>query len=89
MTIKPKKNVRHFNIVNVVLTTQDQNEAENRRFVIFQMNNVRVNLQLDIISDIVIINEKTWKNGAPTLKKATTKISCGVLGKMFACRNCV
>lgn len=59
LQIEVKKNLRHFNIVKFILTTQNLNVVQNRKNAKFKINNVEVKLQLVIGSYITIINEKT------------------------------
>ena len=62
-----------------------------RKFVYVMVNYINIKLQLDIGSDMIIINQKTWKKlGKPSLL-ALRKVAHGVSGKKinfldeFAC----
>ena len=44
-----------------MLTKKDRNEILKRKFIDLKLNNKSVRMQLDMGSDISIIEEKTWK----------------------------
>ena len=67
--------------MNIVLSRQEIEEEQKRKFVQANINGKNVKLQLDTGSDISIINTETWiKIGRPLLKK-TEKVARRISGK--------
>lgn len=67
--------------MNIVLSRQEIEEGQKRKFVQVKINGKNVKLQLDTGSDISIINTATWiKIGRPLLKK-TEKVARGISGR--------
>ena len=67
--------------VNIVLSRQEIEEEQKRKFVQVKINGKNVKLQLDTGSDISIVNTETWiKIGRPLLKK-TEKVARWILGR--------
>ena len=67
--------------VNIVLSRQEIEERQKRKFVRAKINGKNVKLQLDTGSDISIINTETWiKIGRPLLKR-TEKVAHGISGR--------
>ena len=56
-------------------------EGQKYKFVYVKINNNKVKLQLDTGSDILIINEETWKKVGKFLLKKTDMVAHGVSGK--------
>lgn len=78
---KRKKIKSKKDIVNIVLSHQEIEEGQKRKFVQVKINGKNVKLQLDTGSDISIINTATWiKIGRPLLKK-TEKVARGISGR--------
>lgn len=50
-----------------------------------QINNMRVKMLLDMGSDILIVNETTWKEIGKPLLKRTCKVATSVYGKKLFC----
>ena len=64
-----------------MLSRQEIEEGQKRKFVQVKINGKNVKLQLDTGSDIFIINIETWiKVGRPLLKK-TEKMARGISGR--------
>ena len=67
--------------MNIVLSRQEIEEGQKRKFVKAKINGKNVKLQQDTGSDISIINTETCiKIGRPWLKK-TEKVSRGISGR--------
>ena len=74
--LKSKKNK-----VNIVLSRQEIEEGQKRKFVRAKINGKNVKLQLDAGSDISIINTVTWIKIVRPLLQKTEKVARGILGR--------
>ena len=73
-----KKNKRSEANENIVLSKNDIEEGQRWKYLNVNINGHTVKLLLDSGSDILVINEQTWKkNGCPLLTN-TDKIARGV-----------